>query len=256
LVTTPGEGTFTYGEKFVVDLVAEADACYEFVNWIGDVDTIADVNAASTDITMNGDYSITAEFEELPFPSEDPTVTTQAATEVSTSSATLNMNYTVGDFSQAEVCFAYKKSTSLVWYYTDWVSKSVDDTHAESVTGLSSNTKYDFKAQVSYNNTEIEIEGAIFQFTTDTPSPSRGCFIATATYGTPAAEQIDVLREFWDRVLLKSPAGSQFVALYYQFSPPVADFIAGNEFLRAIDRELLIDPIVWAVEATEDVWQN
>ena len=55
------------------------------------------------------------------------------------------------------------------------------------------------------------------------------CFIATAAYGTPTAEQIDVLREFRDVVLLESTIGSQFVALYYRLSPPVADFIAGNE---------------------------
>jgi hypothetical protein len=61
-VTTPGEGTFTYDAETVVDLVAEADDGYRFVEWTGDVDTIADVGAAATNITMNGDYSITAEF--------------------------------------------------------------------------------------------------------------------------------------------------------------------------------------------------
>ena len=82
------------------------------------------------------------------------------------------------------------------------------------------------------------------------------CFIATAAYGTSAAEQIDVLREFRDVVLLESAAGSQIVALYYQLSPPIADFIAGNELLRTMVRELLVDPIVWIVEATGDRWQN
>jgi len=62
LVTAPGEGTFAYCESEVVNLVAEADTCYEFVEWTGDVGTIADVYAASTDITMDGDYFITANF--------------------------------------------------------------------------------------------------------------------------------------------------------------------------------------------------
>jgi len=57
-------------------------------------------------------------------------------------------------------------------------------------------------------------------------------------------------------VLLESIAGSQFVALYYQLSPPVADFISGNSFLRTLVRELLVDPIVWVVEATGNIWQN
>ncbi len=65
-VTKPGEGDFTYDEGTVVDLIAEEDSGYQFVNWTGDADTIEDVNAASTTITMNGDYSITANFEEKP----------------------------------------------------------------------------------------------------------------------------------------------------------------------------------------------
>ena len=61
-VTTPGEGTFTYDEGTLVELVAEADEGYLFVNWTGDISTIADVYDAETIITMNGDYSITANF--------------------------------------------------------------------------------------------------------------------------------------------------------------------------------------------------
>jgi uncharacterized repeat protein (TIGR02543 family) len=65
LVTAPDEGTFAYCESEVVNLVAEADACYEFVEWTGDVDTIADVDAASTSITMDGNYVISASFARL-----------------------------------------------------------------------------------------------------------------------------------------------------------------------------------------------
>lgn len=64
-VTTPGEGTSAYDEGTVVSLVAEADQGYGFVNWTGDVGSIADVHAATTTITMNSDYSIVANFEEL-----------------------------------------------------------------------------------------------------------------------------------------------------------------------------------------------
>jgi hypothetical protein len=64
-VTTPGEGTFVYDEGDVVKLVATPDPGYGFVNWTGDVGTVANVNAASTTITMNGRYSLTANFEEL-----------------------------------------------------------------------------------------------------------------------------------------------------------------------------------------------
>jgi Divergent InlB B-repeat domain len=62
-VTTPGEGTFIYDDGTVVDLVAEAGEVYRFGNWTGDVDTIGNVAAAATNITMDGDYVITANFE-------------------------------------------------------------------------------------------------------------------------------------------------------------------------------------------------
>jgi hypothetical protein len=62
-VTKPGEGVFTlYSEGRVVDLVATPDTGYHFVNWTGNVDTIADVEDATTTITMYGTYVITANF--------------------------------------------------------------------------------------------------------------------------------------------------------------------------------------------------
>ncbi|TEU14539.1 MAG: hypothetical protein E3J25_04760, partial [Anaerolineales bacterium] len=65
-VTAPGQGTFAYDEGTVVNLLAEAEEGYQFVNWTGDAGTIASVNATATTITMNGDYSITARFVAQP----------------------------------------------------------------------------------------------------------------------------------------------------------------------------------------------
>jgi len=216
--------------------------------------SVANADQADSDSDGIGDAC-----EVLPSPVY-PTATTQVANDITTNSATLNMNYIMGDHSQVEVSFAYKKSTDLFWSYTAWVSKTEDGTHAEVLTGLDSDTTYEFKAQLKGS---AIVESTTLQFitaTSSTPPPSRGgvcgCFIATAAYGTPIAEQIDVLREFRDIVLLESTAGSQFVALYYRLSPPIADFIAGNEFLRTLVRELLVDPIVWVVEATGNIWRN
>jgi hypothetical protein len=61
-VTAPGEATFTYDKGAVVDLTAEPEQGYEFASWTGDVDTIANVNAAATTIRMDGDYSVLANF--------------------------------------------------------------------------------------------------------------------------------------------------------------------------------------------------
>ena len=65
-VVNPGDGTSAYDEGTPVPLVAFPHTGYRFVNWTGDVSTIADANAASTTIIMNDNYSITANFEETP----------------------------------------------------------------------------------------------------------------------------------------------------------------------------------------------
>jgi preprotein translocase subunit YajC len=65
-VTTPGHGTFVYNAGTVVNLVATPASGYRFVNWTGNVGTIANVNAAATTISVNSNYSITANFEEIP----------------------------------------------------------------------------------------------------------------------------------------------------------------------------------------------
>ena len=100
---------------------------------------------------------------------ENPTVTTQAATSITTTTATLNMSFTVGGYDSVNVRFAYKKSADSTWSYTGWVAKSASGTHTASVTGLSSNTQYDFKAQLKYNDFEFgetTLDGATRQFTT------------------------------------------------------------------------------------------
>ncbi len=48
----------------MVGLVAEFEEGYRFANWTGDIDAITNVNDASTTITMSGNCSITANFEE------------------------------------------------------------------------------------------------------------------------------------------------------------------------------------------------
>lgn len=66
-VTTPGEGPFEYVPDKVVNLVATASAHAHFVNWTGDIGSMADPNDATTTITMSGNYSIVANFVEEPW---------------------------------------------------------------------------------------------------------------------------------------------------------------------------------------------
>ena len=87
-------------------------------------------------------------------------------------------------------------------------------------------------------------------------APTGGyCFIATAAYGTETASELDILRDFRDQLLLKNALGSSFVEAYYRVSPPIADFIAKNDFLRAIVREMLIDPVVNLLRWSQGLWR-
>jgi len=70
-----------------------------------------------------------------------------------------------------------------------------------------------------------------------------GCFIATAAYGTPFAEEIDVLRNWRDDFLHASYPGRLFIRTYYSLSPPVADNISESDGKRKIVR-IALGPIV------------
>jgi hypothetical protein len=58
------------------------------------------------------------------------------------------------------------------------------------------------------------------------------CFIATAAYESPSNPNVCILRDFKNEYLITNKLGRKLVGLYYQYSPPVADFITKNKFLR------------------------
>jgi hypothetical protein len=74
--------------------------------------------------------------------------------------------------------------------------------------------------------------------------PRSGCFIATAAYGTPMAEDVQTLREFRDEYLLTNVLGQAFVDFYYRVSPLIAEFITEHPILKPIVRAGLMPAMV------------
>lgn len=248
--------TAPYEAGELVTIRAQAATGYEFEGWTAYPLTpggFTDPGSPQTTFTMPAyNVTVTANFQPENLELEDPTVTTRSASGITCDTATLNMDYDRGDWEQVWLRFAHRLHGTTVWQFTDWLVRAQDGSFHETIADLSNDTTYEFQAELKYGVVN-RLYGDILQFTTDEQCV---CFIATAAYGTPTAEQINVLREFRDSVLLKSTMGSLFVSLYYRLSPPIADFIAGNELLRTLTREVLLDPIVWVVKATEHVWQN
>ncbi len=69
-----------------------------------------------------------------------------------------------------------------------------------------------------------------------------GCFIATADYGSPLADEVIWLSRFRDEVLANHTSGRGFIRAYYATSPRIAAVIARSAVLRAIARFVLVQP--------------
>jgi len=63
-----------------------------------------------------------------------------------------------------------------------------------------------------------------------------GCLIATATYGSELAPQVQLLREIRDNTVLQTQSGTSFMTafnqFYYSFSPAIADYERENTIFK------------------------
>ena len=70
-------------------------------------------------------------------------------------------------------------------------------------------------------------EAVVEENTSNQTSEGGGCLIATATYGSELAPQVQMLREIRDNQLMNTESGSAFMTTfneaYYSFSPIIAD---------------------------------
>ena len=91
-------------------------------------------------------------------------------------------------------------------------------------------------------HTDVEIESD-----SQGQSPGGGCLIATATYGSELAPQVQQLREIRDSKLLQTESGSAFMnsfnLFYYSLSPTIADYERDNQIFKELVK-LSITPLI------------
>ncbi|MFB0521538.1 MAG: CFI-box-CTERM domain-containing protein, partial [Desulfatiglandales bacterium] len=102
---------------------------------------------------------------------------------------------------------------------------------------------YRIRAYNAYGDSGYSNEAAVFNlpftpgdFGITDDSPDSPCFIATAAYGSALSNEVNVFRQFRDEYLLTNRLGRGFVAAYYKYSPPLADWIAKHPLMRKITR--------------------
>jgi len=78
-------------------------------------------------------------------------------------------------------------------------------------------------------------------------SKSGGCLIATATFGSEMAPQVQFLREIRDNTVLQTESGVSFMVgfnqFYYSFSPAIADYERENPVFKELVK-LTITPLL------------
>ena len=82
-----------------------------------------------------------------------------------------------------------------------------------------------------------------------------GCLIATATYGSEMAPQVQQLRELRDNQLLQTESGTAFMGafndIYYSFSPIIADYERENPLFKEAVK-LAITPMISTLSLMEN----
>jgi hypothetical protein len=81
-----------------------------------------------------------------------------------------------------------------------------------------------------------------------------GCLIATATFGTELAPQVQLLREIRDKTVLSTVSGAAFMAgfnqIYYLFSPAIADMERENFILKEMIK-IALYPMLMTIHLME-----
>jgi len=124
------------------------------------------------------------------------------------------------------------------WFFVSKSGKIIDGRYLFG--SESSVSKNDLAFSIGdYSVDDIEIK--------EVEASGGGCLIATATFGSEMAPQVQFLREIRDNTVLQTESGTSFMAgfnqFYYSFSPAIADYERENPaFKEAV--KLTLTPLL------------
>jgi len=133
----------------------------------------------------------------------------------------------------------------------------------KSYTFAYSNTVENFNDEIqkfneSLNSFEIPSNNSDIMNSTEETSNEEeggGCLIATATYGSEMAIEVQQLRELRDNQLLNTESGTAFMTIfndvYYSFSPTIADYERENPYFKETIK-LAITPMISTLSLMEN----
>ena len=135
-------------------------------------------------------------------------------------------------------------------------------TNDKSYTFAYSNAVDNFNNEISkfnesLNSFEIPSQNSNIIKSTEesTKEEGGGCLIATATYGSEMAPQVQQLRELRDNQLLNTESGTVFMGMfndvYYTFSPAIADYERENPYFKEAVK-LAITPMISSLSLMEN----
>lgn len=75
------------------------------------------------------------------------------------------------------------------------------------------------------------------------PKQNKGCYIATACYGSYDCTQVLTFRNFRDKYLNQTLAGRIFIKIYYNLSPSFAKWLENKHGINAFIRKKFLDKI-------------
>ena len=122
----------------------------------------------------------------------------------------------------------------------------------DTVTKVESETKTDSTSVLLQDDKEETIET---KPDNESTKEGGGCLIATATYGSEMALEVQQLRELRDNQLLNTASGTQFMGMfndiYYSFSPIIADYERENPLFKEAVK-IAITPMISSLSLMEN----